>query len=149
MEIVQMYNNHVREARKHHLCCECYGWIQPAELYHVRTYFCDGHWYKDKVCKFCNDLYNSEVADVGPAFRALYDHMFEVYRHDPELGEKFIRNALERGSTAHDFLLWLDNIHEVSEKCCTTCTEGKDGPCGVEKDCIEYGYRQYVGPAEI
>ena len=124
MEVLDAYQHEIRKARKTHLCCECYGKIQPGELYHLHKGVLDGEWEQYKICSDCQEL-REEIekksnfgADDGLAFGYLAEEIEES--RDVGLCRKFAHIKLKRKNNA-EYLIWngraeIMQLHQENEE---------------------------------
>lgn len=89
------------KARKQHRCCECRGFIQPGEKYHVFKGIWEGEASTWKSCEDCQQLRNEIGKNISdpedyPAFGLLSEHV-----SNNEFRPRFVAIMQKRGAQIH------------------------------------------------
>ena len=73
-------------ARKTHICCECYGTINPGDEYEIARGCWDGHWDTFHTCLFCSRI-RTAWCSHGYIYGQLRSTIWDCQGIDIETGE--------------------------------------------------------------
>jgi len=101
-ELPSFYRESNPKARKARCCCECRGFIQPGETYHIFSGMWD-RFQAYKSCEECHGLRGDICATIKesedfPCFTDLYQSVFESRHSTPELVTRFMDTRRKRNA---------------------------------------------------